>query len=126
MPSSLKARDSSVVIVALLWGPARELNGRTTLCGVSIWSCCVILRIGGVGSELLGALGGGREAGAVVVESVAGARAVAGPDHRSLGVVVGEGSSAGEGEVGVLLHALLVCVPGSVGGSLSLEVRVDG
>lgn len=80
----------------------------------------------GVGSELLGALGGGREAGAVVVESLAGARAIAGPDHRSLGVVAGEGSSAGEGEVGILLHALLVCVSGGVGGSLSLEVRVDG
>lgn len=42
----------------------------------------------GVGCELACALGGGGEAGAVVVESFAGAGAVAGPDDGGLCVVV--------------------------------------
>ena len=66
----------------------------------------------GVGCELACALGGGREAGAVVVESFAGAGAVAGPDDGGLCVIVCQGSTAGEGEVGVLGDLGLVCLPG--------------
>lgn len=66
----------------------------------------------GIGCELTCALGCGGEAGAVVVESFAGAGAVAGPDDGGFYVVVCQGSTAGEGEVGVLGDLGLVCFTG--------------
>lgn len=79
----------------------------------------------GVGCEFPRALGGGREACAVVVESFTGPGAVARPDNGDLGVVVGESPAAGDRQVRVLFDLLLVCVPDRLGGSLGFEVGVD-
>jgi hypothetical protein len=79
----------------------------------------------GVWGELLGALGRCGEAGAVVVVSFTGAGAVARPDDRRLGVVVGQGTTAGDGEIGVLLDVRLVGLAGRLGGTLGGKVCVD-
>lgn len=80
----------------------------------------------GVGGELAGALGGGRETRLVVVEAFAGARAVAGPDDGRLRVVVGEDAAARDGQIAVLLDVFLVGVAGGLRGALCFEVGVDG
>ena len=80
----------------------------------------------GVGGELAGALGGGRETRLVVVEAFAGARAVAGPDDGRLRVVVGEDAAARDGQITVLLDMFLVGVAGGLRGALCFEVGVDG
>lgn len=79
----------------------------------------------GVGCEFPRAFGGSREACAVVVESFTGSGAVAGPDDGGLGVVVGQGPTAGDGQVRVLFDLLLVCVPDRLGGTFGFEVCIN-
>jgi len=79
----------------------------------------------GVRSKLLGALGRSWEPGTVVVEAFAGARAVARPDHRGLGVIAGQGSATRDGEIGVLLDMGLVGISCRLRSTLGLEMCVD-
>jgi hypothetical protein len=60
-----------------------------------------------------------------VVESFAGSWAVARPYNRGLRVVIGESTTAGEREIGVLLDIALVGVSGGLGGTFGLEMGID-
>jgi hypothetical protein len=60
-----------------------------------------------------------------VVVSFTCAGAVARPDDGRLGVIVGQGTAAGDGEIGVLLDVRLVGVAGRLGGTLGRKVGVD-
>lgn len=79
-----------------------------------------------VRGEFLGAFGGGREAGAIVIESFPCARDVARPDYRRLRVVAGEGSTAGNGKVRFVGDVLLVRISGGLRCALGFEVSING
>lgn len=79
----------------------------------------------GIGRKFPGALGGGGEACAVVVEAFTGSGAVAGPDNGSLGVVIRQVPPAGDGQVRVLLDLFLVGIPSRLRGTFGLEMGVD-
>mgnify|MGYP000897059762 CR=1 FL=1 len=78
-----------------------------------------------VRGKLLGSLRSGREARAVVIVTFPGARDVARPENGSLGVVIGELSATGEGQVGVLLNFFLICVACGPRSAFFLEVLIN-
>lgn len=77
-----------------------------------------------VGSEFASSLGGGGEAGTVVVESFTGPGDIAGPDDRGLGKVARQSSATRDGEVGILLHPLLISIPRGLRRTFGLEMRI--